>query len=291
MTKKFGNKRLLISLISLVIVIALMGVTLGNKGAVSWPEKMIQDTVAWMQGLIYKPAGYIAGFFEDIGNLQQLHEENERLKRTVSHYARDTARLNVLESENERLKEALDFTERQRLADDLIYRIARVVAFNQDGFNNVFKIDLGANDGIREEMAVVTTEGLVGRVIRVSEFSSNVALITDINDQSINSTGISVTSMEHPESFGIIESYHPESRKLIIGKIKQEDPLRIGDTIITSGLGGVYPEGLVIGKVVSRSEGTFGITHVAEIEPAANLSNPRLREVFVVQQAGEVIVE
>jgi len=63
MTKKFGNKRLLISLIGLVIVIALMGVTLGNKVAVSWPEKMLQDTVAWIQGLIYKPAGMVAGFF------------------------------------------------------------------------------------------------------------------------------------------------------------------------------------------------------------------------------------
>lgn len=289
MTKKFGNKRLVFSLIGLVIIIALMGVTLGNKGGVSWPEKMVQDTIGWMQGLIYKPAGYIAGFFEDIGNLKKLHQENERLKRTLSHYARDTARLNVLEAENERLKEALAFTERQRLAGKLVYRIARVVAFNQDGFNNVFKIDLGARDGIREEMAVVTIEGLVGRVIRVSEFSSNVIMLTDLNDQSMKSTGISVTSMENPDSFGIIDSYDQETGMLIMSKIKQEDPLRVGDTIITSGLGGVYPEGLVIGKVVSRAPGALGITHVAEIEPAANLHNPRLREVFVVQSAVDVI--
>jgi rod shape-determining protein MreC len=291
MTKKFGNKRLLISLIGLVIVIALMGVTLGNKVAVSWPEKMLQDTVAWIQGLIYKPAGMVAGFFKDIGNLHKLYEENERLKRTLSHYARDTARLNVLEAENERLKKALAFTERQKQADDLVYRIARVVSFHQDGLNNVFKIDLGARDGIREEMAVVTTEGMVGKVIRVSEFTSTVIMITDLNAQSMNSTGIAVTSMEHPDSFGIIESYNRETGKLIMSKIKQEDPLKVGDTIITSGLGGVYPEGLVIGKVVSRSAGAFGITHVAEIEPAADLNNPRLREVFVVHRAWDVVDE
>ncbi|GFR39102.1 cell shape-determining protein MreC [Insulibacter thermoxylanivorax] len=286
MIKLFGNKRLIMSLISLIIVIALMGVTLGNRGAVTWPEKMLQDTVAWLQGLIYKPAGYIAGFFEDISTLGQLRRENEVLKRTLSHYARDTARLNVLKAENERLKDLLNFTERQK-SDELIYRVARVVAINHDGYNNVFKIDLGANDGIRESMAVVTPEGLIGRVIRVAEFSSNVLMLTDINDQSMNSRGISVTSMEHPDSFGVIESYDHETGYLIMSKIKQEDPLRVGDTVITSGLGGTYPPGLIVGTVVSRREGTFGITHVAEIKPAANMDMTGLREVLVVERAGE----
>ncbi len=286
MIKLFGNKRLIMSLISLIIVIALMGVTLGNRGAVTWPEKMLQDTVAWLQGLIYKPAGYIAGFFEDISTLGQLRKENEVLKRTLSHYARDTARLNALKAENERLKDILNFTERQK-SDELIYRVARVVAINHDGYNNVFKIDLGANDGIRESMAVVTPEGLIGRVIRVAEFSSNVLMLTDINAQSMNTRGISVTSMEHPDSFGVIESYDHETGHLIMSKIKQEDPLRVGDTIITSGLGGTYPPGLIVGTVVSRREGTFGITHVAEIKPAASMDMTGLREVLVVERAGE----
>ncbi len=286
--KLFSNKRLILSLISLIIMIALMGVTLGNRGTVTWPEKMIQDTVAWVQGLIYKPAGYIAGFFEDIGNLGRLYEENKTLKRTLSHYARDTARLNVLIAENERLKEALRFTERQKLSDQLVYQIARVVAVNQDSSNNVFKIDLGERDGIRPDLPVITTDGLIGRVIRVSEFSSNVLMLTDINDQSLKSRGISVTSLQHPDSFGVIESYDHETGYLIMSKIKQEDPLQIGDTIVTSGLGEAYPAGLIVGTVVSRQEGSFGITHVAEIKPAADLSMNGLREVFVVQNAWDV---
>ena len=113
MIKLFGNKRLILSLVSLIIFIALMGVTLGNRGQVTWPEKMLQDSLAWMQGLIYKPAGYVAGFFEDIRDLRYLRQENEALKRALAQYARDTARLNVLTAENKRLKEALEFTERQ----------------------------------------------------------------------------------------------------------------------------------------------------------------------------------
>ena len=288
MIKLFSNKRLILSLVSLIIFIALMGVTLGNRGQVTWPEKMLQDSLAWMQGLIYKPAGYVAGFFEDIRDLRKLHQENELLKRTLSHYARDTARLNVLKAENERLKEALEFTERQKLADQHIYRIARVVSINQDAFNRVFKIDLGEGDGIQEGMAVVTTDGLIGTVIRAFEFSANVQLISNINDQNVNSIGISATSLEHPESFGVIESYDHESGLLIMRKIKQEDPLQVGDTIITSGLGLAYPPGIVVGTVVSRSEGAFGITHEAMIAPTANLDMTALREVFVVQSGGDV---
>lgn len=288
MIKLFGNKRLILSLVSLIIFIALMGVTLGNRGQVTWPEKMLQDSLAWMQGLIYKPAGYVAGFFEDIRDLRYLRQENEALKRALAHYARDTARLNVLTAENKRLKEALEFTERQKLADQHIYRIAKVVSINQDTFNSVFKIDLGAGDGIEEGMAVVTTDGLIGTVIRVFEFSANVQLISNINDQSVNSIGISATTLEHPESFGVIESYDHERGVLIMRKIKQEDPLQVGDTVITSGLGLAYPSGIIVGTVISRNEGAFGITHEAAIAPAANLDMTALREVFVVQSGGDV---
>ena len=68
--------------------------------------------------------------------------------------------------------------------------------------------------GIQEGMAVVTTDGLIGTVIRAFEFSANVQLISNINDQSVNSIGISATSLEHPESFGVIESYDHEIRRV-----------------------------------------------------------------------------
>jgi rod shape-determining protein MreC len=175
-----GNKRLLILLLGLIFFIAVMGFTLGKRNQVTWPEQIVKDTFAWTQGMLYKPARNIAGFFDDVSRLTIIYEENEILKRTLMKYAIDTQRLNELEANNLRLQEALEFTENQSRVNAYRYRIAEVYAMSPDLYNNTITINLGARDGIKENMAVVSTKGLVGRVNWVSQLSSNVQLITDI---------------------------------------------------------------------------------------------------------------
>lgn len=231
------------------------------------------------------PAAFVAGFLQDIESLRTVYEENRELKRTLAYYARDVARLNTLEQENERLQEALNFTEHQKELDDYIYRIARVTSFSPDPLNSTIKIDLGAVDGIKENMTVISSKGLVGRVVRVSEFYANVELITNMDAGSDESKAISATVQgKEDTSFGIIESYDRSSNVLTMSKIEIEDPLAVGDTVVTSGFGGIFPPGLVIGTVLSRETDKFGtITHTAEIQPAAEFSPLKLREVFVVE--------
>ncbi|NOU96025.1 rod shape-determining protein MreC [Paenibacillus sp. LMG 31456] len=279
--KLFGNKRLLILLLGFICFIALMGLTLGKRERMTWPEKFITDTVSWTQGLFYKPAGYIAGFFEDIGKLHVIFEENKVLKQTLTKYARDTTKLNDLEQQNKRLKEALGFTERQKQAGQYTFRIAEVVALNPDLLNNTVRINLGEKDGIKPNMAVMSVEGLVGRVKQVSSFYSNVQLLKGIDDTNNESKAISVTVKgRENETFGMLESYSKEKQKLIMTKIDPNDKMEVGDVVITSGLGQVFPRGIEIGKVISRDPGNFGISHEAVIEPFASFDH--LREVFVV---------
>lgn len=277
-----GNKRLLILLLGLIFFIAVMGFTLGKRNQVTWPEQIVKDTVAWTQGMLYKPARNIAGFFDDVSRLTIIYEENEILKRTLMKYAIDTQRLNELEANNLRLQEALEFTENQSRVNAYRYRIAEVYAMSPDLYNNTITINLGARDGIKENMAVVSTKGLVGRVNWVSQLSSNVQLITDINDRSGSSKAIAATVLgKENESFGIIETY--EKNVLLMYKIQPSDPIAVGDTIVTSGVGKVFPSGIVIGTVVARREGEFGLTHVAAIQPTASFRPGDLREVFVVE--------
>jgi rod shape-determining protein MreC len=297
--KLLGNKRLVFLMLGFVFFMALMGFTLGQREQMTWPEKFLQDSVSFMQSLLYKPAGYIAGFFEDVGNLHIVYEENQVLKRTLSQYARDTAKLNELKAQNERLTAALEFTERQKRLNRYRWRIAEVVGVSPDPFNNTIKINLGEKDGIQENWAVVSVDGLIGRVVRVSPFYSNVQLITDINVRVNNTKAIAATvAGKESESFGMIESYElpgkdlvekyrlPRGQRyLIMSKIQSADPLQIGDTIVTSGLGGVFPRGIEIGTVVSREVGDFGITHTAMVKPSSQFRN--LREVFVVEVPGQ----
>lgn len=279
------NKRLFMLLFALILFIAVMGLTMGGREKPTLPEKFISDTIAWTQSLFSKPAASIAGFLRDVRELRTVYRENQDLKRTLAYYARDVAKLNTLEKENERLKAALAFTERQKSLDDYVYRIARVTSFSPDALNNTIKIDLGAVDGITEDMAVVSTQGLVGRVVRVSEFYANVELLTNMEEGNDTNKAISVTVQGKEDmSFGIVETYDRDTRLLTMSKIELEDPLTVGDTIVTSGLGDIYPPGLVVGTVMSRKTEEFGtITHTAEIEPSADFTPLKLREVFVVE--------
>jgi rod shape-determining protein MreC len=279
---KLGNKKLFVLLFSFIIFIALMGLTLDDRVNTTWTEKFVVDTVSWMQGLFYKPAGYVAGFFEDIKKLDKIYEENKVLKRTLSQYARDRAKLNTLEYENERLTEALEFTEKQKGLNDYTFRIAQVVSYSTDPYNHTLRINLGLQDNIQENMAVATTEGLIGRIMRVTEFHSIVQLISNIDEQTTSTKAIAATvqGKEHI-SYGIIEDYDQQDGLLFMTKIKQDDPLEVGDIVVTSGLGQVFPKGVVIGTVVSRDVGEYGITHTAKIKPTAQLAN--IREVFVIE--------
>lgn len=279
---KLGNKKLFVLLLCFIIFIALMGLTLEERVNTTWTEKFVVDSVSWTQGLFYKPAGYVAGFFKDIKKLNTVYEENKVLKRTLSQYARDRARLNTLEYENERLMEALQFTEKQKGMNDYTFRIAQVVSYSTDSFNHTLRINLGLQDQIHENMAVATPDGLIGRIMRVTEFHSTVQLISNIDEQTVNTKAIAATvqGKEHI-SYGIIENYDEQDGVLLMTKIEQDDPLEVGDVVVTSGIGQVFPKGVVLGTVSSREVGEYGITHTAKIKPAAQLDH--LREVFVIE--------
>lgn len=282
MFKLMGNKRLFILLLGIICFFSLMGLTLNNRAPLPWPAKFVKDTVSWTQGIFYKPAASIAGFFEDIRQLRVIYEENKTLKLTLTQYARDTQKLNELEAQNKRLMEALGFTERQRQANKYTYRIAEVVMVNSDPYNHTISINLGDKDGIKENMAVMTVNGLIGRVSKVFGFYSNVQLLTDINDTDSNSKAIAVTVKgKESQSFGMVESFDPKTGYLTMNKVDQADPMQVGDIVLTSGLGQVFPSGIEVGKIVSIGPGEFGITHKVTVEPLASFRH--IREVFVVE--------
>ncbi|WP_082660814.1 rod shape-determining protein MreC [Paenibacillus naphthalenovorans] len=276
-----GNKRLLLLMLGLICFIVLMGLTSGQRNYNTWPEKFLKDTISWTQGLVYKPVGAIVGFFQNIGQLRTIYEENQVLRQTLTKYARDTTRLNDLEQQNKRLQDALGFTERQKQMNDYKFRIAEVVYFNQG--NKMMTVNLGEKDGIRPNMAVMSVEGLIGRVVGVSSFYSDVQLLTGIDDKAaLESKAISVTVKgKENESFGFIETFDTDSQTLLMTKIDPKDPIQPGDTVITSGRGLVFPSGIEVGKVVEKKQGEFGITYVANIQPFASFNH--LREVFVVE--------
>lgn len=262
--------------------IVVMGFSLGQRKNLSWPENFLRDTTGFVQNLFYKPAGYVAGLFQDIGNLHDLAEENKRLKILAAQYARDKAQYNFIKNENESYKIKLHFTEAQSNLYNYEYHITNVVSLTTEPGNNTLVIDLGAKDGIKLNMSVTSVEGLVGVISNVSNFTSTVKLMTmmDINDPN-SQPPISATVLgKEGETFGMIESYDQQTGKLKMNKIPVGDPITKGDIIISKGSGGVYPRGMTIGTVEEVKTGEFGLTSTAIIKPSAGFQD--WKELFVV---------
>ncbi len=262
--------------------IVVMGFSLGTRKSLSWPENFLRDTTGFVQNLFYKPAGYVAGLFQDIGNLHKLAEENKELKILAAQYAREKAQYNFIKAQNDQYQIDLKFTNAQKNLYKYDYRIANVVSLTTEPSNNTLVIDLGAKDGIKLNMSVTSVEGLVGVISQVSNFTSTVKLMTmmDVNDPNSQPPIAATVFNKEGKTFGMIESYDQQSGMLMMNKIPVGNPVAKGDTIISSGIGGVYPRGMTIGTVESVKVGEYGLTSTAIIKPAAGFQD--WKELFVV---------
>lgn len=268
--------------------IVLMGFSLGPRKALSWPENFLKDTTGFVQNLFYKPAGYVAGLFQDIRNLHDLAEENERLKIMAAQYTRDKATYNFIRARNEQLQKDLNFTKAQKALYNYEYHIAQVVSLTTEPGNSTIVIDLGSKDGVRPNMSVISVDGLVGVISQVSNFTSTVKLMTMMNTNDPNSQPpIAATAInKEDKTFGMIESYDQQTGRLLMTKIPPGDPIAEKDTIVSSGIGGLYPQGLTIGTVESVKEGEFGLTSTAVIKPSAEFQDwKQLIVVFTEERA------
>ncbi|MDO7906886.1 rod shape-determining protein MreC [Paenibacillus sp. JX-17] len=279
--KLLGNKRLFILLIALVVFIALMGFTLGNRASLSWPEKFAKDTVGFVQNLFYRPASHIAGFFKDIGNLSEVYEENERLKIMEANYTRDQIKYSSLKEDNDRLQEDLNFTQMQKSKYNYDYRIAQVTSVNTDPNTKTLTIDIGSRDGVKTGMAVTSIQGLVGTISRVSNFTSTVRLLTTLDEKDSTSDAIAATVVGgENDSFGMIESYDRSSQMFRMTRIPVDDKIKKGDQIMSSGIGVDFPKYMLIGTVEKVTVSSMGLSKTALVKPAASFVD--WKELFVV---------
>lgn len=277
MSNFFMKRRLLALLTSLIVLITMMGITLKERPFPTWPERFVQDSFSFIQGLVYKPAFAVAGFFENIEAFYMIFEENKALKKNLEQFAQITADLNEMKLENEQLRKMLEAKE-SKLSDYKL-RMAEVVARSPDRWNHTLIIDKGQKDGISPNMAVITPEGYIGRIQSVSNFSSQVELVTDIERG--NHIGAIIQGQEH--IYGVVEGYDPRKNLLIMRKIPMQSEITQKQMVITSGLGGTIPKGLVLGEVISVTTDDQFLTKDAHVRPTANLN--QLEKVFVVERS------
>ncbi|MFC4409898.1 rod shape-determining protein MreC [Chungangia koreensis] len=261
----FSNKRLILLLVGVIFLVALISFSLRDRDHASLPEQIVKDVVGFGQSFFSKPAQYITGVFENVDSLLNTYEENKRLKSRLEEFAKVQAEANDMASENERLRELIDKTEDLRDYDPIQ---ATVIARNPDQWEEKIILDKGEVHGVKENMAVMTAQGLVGKVELTTPFTATVEMLTTQNPN----YRVSAQVVGEQEIFGLIEGYDEERKELVLKRIDSDFDIKVGDLVISSGLGGIFPKGIPIGEITEVSTDDYGLTKLAYVKPSADFS-------------------
>lgn len=205
-----------------------------------------------------------AGYLQD---LDRLKRENAELKARVDDLSRELTRRAEIESEVVRLRQLVGLSasipERGRFA--------RVIGRSPDNWHARVYLDKGRKAGVAVDAVVMAPQGVVGRVMQVGENTSEVSLLTDPGNQ--------VSCIDQRSRSPGVVAGEGEST-LVMRYLQQQVDFRVEDTLVTSGLGGVYPKGLPLGKVARVLRHPNAITPQVIVVPNADLD--RLEEVLVL---------
>lgn len=265
--KKIKNKMVYLIILLIIIAGAILSYTIKSDKKLNIFESLIKDCVVEVQKLFYKPIKKVGFFFEDFFLLSNVLEENKILKSNIEKIESLEAENIALKQEINKMKEELNI---EHVLTDYTYLNATVISRNSLYWYNTLTIDKGSHNGLEEGMVVINSTGLIGKITNVSTFSSDVKLITT-NDTN-NKISVSITNGNNKLT-GLINNYNYEDGYLKIEGISNTATVNIGDLVYTSGLGGVFPSGILIGKVENITTDVYDLSKIINVKPSANFDD------------------
>ena len=256
------KKKIFIFIFFVVLIFALLTYQGAGRGLGTGGIAFFDYPLGMLENGITTVVRGVMNFFRSYIVIAGKEAENKKLVEQIKRMEQDKNEYLEATYENERLRALLEL--KSQRADYVTS--AEVFARDPANWFQVFKINKGLRDGISRNMVAVTPLGIVGRIHRVSENTANVVLITDVN----SSVAVRVQSARVE---GILAGRGDD--KCYLKYIPQDAVISVGDSIITSGLDNIYPEGLQAGYVtnIENREGEF--FQRIEVAPA---QNPRMVE-------------
>lgn len=234
----------------LIIIFSLL--FFKSKGSFSSVDSGITKVFSPVGIVFSNSTGGIKDFFSNLGNIGNLQKENKELRSQINSLESENARMSVNEKENESLKRELGFKNSGTF--DTIP--AEISFFDPTNIRDTIVINKGSNDGVRTNMAATSEGFLVGRVTDVYTSTSKILLITD----PLSTLPAMMTTID---ATGLVQGQIGNGLQMT--QIPQETDLKKGEVVVTSGLGGEYPKGLIIGKVESITKKNNSIFQSASL--------------------------
>jgi rod shape-determining protein MreC len=246
-----------------VIALGLSGVLVFSPGAAFQAESIGTRVIAPIELGLSRVTTSVTHVVDTVQHASNLAAQNQVYREEIDRLQSAMVQMRELEVENRDLRELLGLRERAQLGSLLS---VNVIARDPFGSVQAVTIDRGSDDGMRVNQPVISWKGLVGRVVEVHPSSSKVLLITDVN------SAISVR-IQDPTSraSGVIRGIG--DGRLILQYVPRTDLLRTEDIALTSGIGGIFPAGVLVGRVVQVRQRDVEVFQEALIEPAADLRN------------------
>lgn len=270
----FSNKKLIGWVIGIIVALALImySVTYGSNIV----TQGVNDVTNILGRLVSYPANSINDFIDSVGDLSNTYQENQSLKQKIDTIHELEVQLNELKRDNQKMKETLKL---QDTLNDYTLVNATVIARNPDTWRDVITINKGSNDGIQPQMSVMSDNGLVGKVLDVNSTSARIALLSNADN-----TLVRVAAMIQNEKepiYGTITGYDEKTNMLVMSQIQATQDIKVGDKVVTSGLGGISPNSLYIGTVEEVAMDRFGLYKEVKIRPAADTNDVRYVTVVI----------
>lgn len=256
---------------------AFVLIALDQDSRLERPQDLAQRLTMPVESWASSVTQRVENFFTSLRRVGSLESENDLLRRQIDEMTLVNVRLVELEKENERLRDLLDFSEQN---PNYTMQVAEVVAQEQpariigEDVNNLVRavrINQGTEAGVEAGMSVITARGLVGQVMESGEGWAKVLLVTD------ETSGITATVQEGRAS-GMVQG---TGDGLVMRYIPHEQRVEPGDVVLTAGLGGEFPKGLVLGVIESVNRNDVQPWQEATIRSTIEFA--QLESVFVVR--------
>jgi len=264
------NKPILIMTAAILLLVILALFSSGERRA-SLAENIVGGVLEPVQEFADSSSRAIVEFVKRLFKQSDLDKQLEQASLQLERYKQSQSSMEELELENERLKALLKFVESN---PENSYITAGIIAKSQSVWYDSFTINAGRKDGITENAVVLTSDGLVGRVTEVAARYSKVCSIID------TSSAVSVM-VQRTRDNGMVRGLlnTADDNQLELYYLPTGSDLVPGDVIVTNGLGGIFPKGLIIGMVTEVSSGDDADRN-AIVKPAVDFSH--LEEVLII---------
>jgi len=266
--KKIPKKFIVIGIIIIIVVIIIiLSFSLKKDRKLNPVFSFIRDGVLSVEKVITYPFMFVKNKISDYNDLKDVQKDNDILETSID-------RIESVETENVELRRELDALKSELNIDytlsDYEYLNASVISRNVGYWFNTITINKGSYSGVEKDMVVINAKGLIGKVIRTTTFTSDVRLITTSDTNNKISVHVSNGS---DNLYGLINSFDYNDNYLEVEGISNTKNVSVGDKVYTSGLGGIFPSGILIGEVSEITTDSYDLAKIIKVSPSVDFND------------------